>query len=684
MDAMRGRGGFVLMMTLVSIAVVAIVVGSLVGFVAQGSRFARVYIARDRCRFAAQSAVETAKAQIQARFKAYIGASGTTVKINPNEAKAYNWFDAVSDDRRTIGVADRFGRTSPLTLVDPPDGVNGCDVKVRIGRVVDHATDSAVASVPVVATATYTYPDGLEVSATIQESVRFATGQSEVFDYAYFVNNYGWMSGSSITINGDMRANGDVSLTGSTVNGFIYAALNNEVGAAGNVTLASSPSIKDISTYRSAATTTSRARPDIGDYNTPGAYDAPAAGGSITKALVGAVSGQAIVNEDSDPIPMPFVSDLDVYVEYAQENHGTLHCPGYSFVDSTGASRSVAAKDVNAHYSGTGPSGDASLADKGALVLVGTRQNPIRVSGPVVVDSDVVITGYVTGQGTIYSGRNVHIIGDIRYVNAPSWGHQDADDAATERANASKDLLGLVAKGNIVVGDSSSSTWYRSVSSYINGGSSSVVEQYQCDASDAAIGYPSRFGGSYTATERVTGLSDGMAQVASTCGGWNRSTGQFGKVRLLTTSHVVTETYYDWYGRARTREKTVYDYSLETQYNRKFYETVCDDAVITGLKSSGIACIDAVLYNNHGIFGTPGASGVSFNLNGSLVCRDEALIFSGSGINFNWDMRLKRKRDNAVTDALGLPVGPQDPFTVAWQEVPRSLNPAFDAEGGGQ
>ena len=60
MDAMRGRGGFVLMMTLVSIAVVAIVVGSLVGFVAQGSRFARVYIARDRCRFAAQSAVETA------------------------------------------------------------------------------------------------------------------------------------------------------------------------------------------------------------------------------------------------------------------------------------------------------------------------------------------------------------------------------------------------------------------------------------------------------------------------------------------------------------------------------------------------------------------------------------------------------------------------------------------------
>ena len=80
MDAMRGRGGFVLMMTLVSIAVVAIVVGSLVGFVAQGSRFARVYIARDRCRFAAQSAVETAKAQIQARFKAYIGASGTTVK----------------------------------------------------------------------------------------------------------------------------------------------------------------------------------------------------------------------------------------------------------------------------------------------------------------------------------------------------------------------------------------------------------------------------------------------------------------------------------------------------------------------------------------------------------------------------------------------------------------------------
>ena len=116
---------------------------------------------------------------------------------------------------------------------------------------------------------------------------------------------------------------------------------------------------------------------------------------------------------------------------------------------------------------------------------------------------------------------------------------------------------------------------------------------------------------------------------------------------------------------------------------RKYYQTVCDDHVISSLKdSAGIGQIDAVLYNNHGIFGTPGKSGVKFNLNGSIVCRDEALIFSGSGINFNWDMRLMPRTGNTTVERLGLPVGPQKPYTVSWQEVPESLNPALTAGGG--
>ncbi len=683
MTRMKAKGGFALAVALVSVLVVALVVGAVLGYVSQGVRAARVSLAKDRCRFAAQSSIEDAKVRVQRAFSEYVGASGTAVRIDPREAESYNWFDYVSNGGLTIGISS--SKTQPLTL-DGTAEYNGCDVEVRIGRNVSHEQNSSIAVVPIVATATYEYPDGLSVSATIQESVCFATGQSKVFDYAYFVNNYGWMNGASIYINGDMRANGNVELSGSTVNGFIYAAINDEVGADGSVSLKSSPRIKSASSYRSSVG--QWARPDTLDYNTSGAFDAPSSSGTITKYTTGASSKKSIVNEESDSIPMPFVSELANYIEYAEEKGGTLTCPAYSYVDSSGAEHAIDQKNISAHYDGVGPSEDGNLADKGALVLIGTESNPIVISGPVVVDSDVIIGGYVTGKGTIYSGRNVHIIDDIVYKNSPSWGHPDANDASTAKANAQKDLLGLIAKGNIVVGDASDSEWYSNIKSYIDGGRSSVVESYACDESDSSIGYPSTFGGSYTVVEKVTGLSSEMAGVAETCGGYDSASGQFGKVRTkeLSTTHTETYVVYDWWGRQRTEQREVHDKALETKYDRKYYETVCDDAVLSNLKNAnGISRVDAVLYNNHGIFGVPGRSGRTFNLNGSLICRDEALYFvTGNGINFNWDMRLKRKEDNEVTSMLGLPVGPQDPYTVSWIEGTEELNPAFDTQGGGE
>ena len=674
------RQGFVLIVTLTMALVVAVVVSAVAGYVSHAARATRIFLAKDRCRFAAQSAIEQAKAEIQAGFSAYVGRSGTGVRIDPRQAEIYNWFDHVSSDRRTIGVTD--ATHAPVTLQDPTNQINGCTVRIAIGLVVVHDLNTPVAEVPVVATGIYTYPDGLEVRATIQERICFATGQSQVFNYAYFVNNYGWMDGSSITINGDLRANGDVSLNASTINGRIYAAENDEVGAEGKITLKSSPKIKNTSGYRSAAG--HQARPDIDDYNVPGSYDAPAASTTITTGLKG-THGSSIVNPEAEPIPMPFVSDLGDYVEFANEKNGTLTYPGYSYTDSAGKVRSVSGGTISAHYQGTGPSGNAALADNGALVLVGTPTSPIQINGPVVVDNDVIIKGYVSGQGTIYCGRNIHIIGDVKYVNAPSWGHPDANDAAVETANATKDLLGLIAKGNIVVGDCTTDSWMNSVGKYINGGSSSVVEQYACDESDANIGYPAVFQGSYTAQEYVAGHGvDG--------------TGYFPKVTPAMETYTTTEQRTGWHkenGRQVygpytvevTGERAVTDENgcavLSDTVGRKYYQTVCDDHVISSLKdSAGIGQIDAVLYNNHGIFGTPGKSGVKFNLNGSIVCRDEALIFSGSGINFNWDMRLMPRTGNSTVERLGLPVGPQKPYTVAWQEVPESMNAAYMALSG--
>ena len=676
MNMTTSRRGFILPTTIVMVTIASIVIAAVGGYVAQASRMTRIHRARSRCRLAAQSAVEQAKSEVQAGFQKYVGGSGgASIKIDPRQADVYNWFDTVSSDRRTIGISD--AKHDAVTLVDPPNGINGCEISVGIGMFVDHPSGSSFASVPIVATAAFRYPDGLTVTATIQERVAFGTGQSPVFDYAYFVNNYGWMNGNTIVINGDMRANGNVNLSASTVNGFVYAAANDEVGANGTVTLSSSPQIKSAASYRTAYG--NRSRPDVGDYDTAGAYDAPSANGAIKKpsyayesgeivAVNGgtraALSNKPIVNEYSDSLPMPFVSELDSYVEYAREydggSGGRLTRPAYSYTDSAGTVHNIAGGTVSSHYNGAGPSGDASLADKGALVLIGTQANPIVVDGPVVVDSDVIIKGYVKGQGTIYSGRNVHIIGDIIYSDPPTWGHPDADDKAVSERNATKDMLGLVAKGNIVIGDSTDSSWHSSVDNYIKSGtSSSVVKKYACDPSDANIGYPANFPGNYTAIENVNGQ-------------------QFGKVRTRQESKYVTtsQPQYDRWGRL-TGYKDVQTKVTETVFysanDRRYYETVCDDNVLKKLKdTTGIAQIDAILYNNHGIFGNIGAC----TINGSLVCRNEGIIFQNH-LYLNWDSRLFSGSPESVANSLvGMPVSAALPQILALQEVPDEWNAA--------
>ena len=80
------------------------------------------------------------------------------------------------------------------------------------------------------------HPSGLAnaylvtASAKVENRVRTVQAMvqknpaSEVFDYEYFLNNWGWWWGSSITGNGGNRANGDFDFRGNpTVNGAIIA-----------------------------------------------------------------------------------------------------------------------------------------------------------------------------------------------------------------------------------------------------------------------------------------------------------------------------------------------------------------------------------------------------------------------------------------------------------------------------
>lgn len=90
------KRGYVLPVTVFLLALAAVVVASSVGFVSHAARQTRIYLARSRCRFAAQSTIEQAKAQIQAGFNAYAGGSGAaSIKVDPQQADVYDWFDVV-------------------------------------------------------------------------------------------------------------------------------------------------------------------------------------------------------------------------------------------------------------------------------------------------------------------------------------------------------------------------------------------------------------------------------------------------------------------------------------------------------------------------------------------------------------------------------------------------------------
>ena len=78
-----------------------------------------------------------------------------------------------------------------------------------------------------------------------------------------------------------------------------------------------------------------------------------------------------------------------------------------------------------------------------------------------------------------------------------------------------------------------------------------------------------------------------------------------------------------------------------------------------------ITRIDAVMYNNHGIIGHIG----NCTINGSLVCRNEAMIYEGA-LKINWDHRLYSGLSGSMSNALGLPMdASRPPTTLSWREI---------------
>ena len=656
------KDGFVLAFALVLLAISTIVLGGLYTLVSMTTRQSAIYEGRNACRLAAQSAIEYVKPAIEKKFQDAIG--GTEVKIGPRSSTAYNWFN-LPNGGSTLGSA-RVYYTLPSTNIV----INGCEVKLQFGpcRQVDN-TSSAIVSL--IARARRLNPNGTVSTSVIEELFRFGTGRSKVFDYAYFVNNYGWFQGSGGTANGDVRANGNMYLdTSCKINGKVYAAYNEELGVRG--TVQNYGKMDSRSAYWSSSKTSTQSRPTSptsnGGVTWAGGYEAPASTATTADLKNRVVDNSSDAKYNSDDrergIVMPWIGDLAQYVDYAREERGTLSGGiRYSMnVDGTVVQKQN--DTINAHFDGAGPSGDATLSDKGSIVLEGTAANPIRINGPVVIDSDVVIKGYVTGQGTIYSGRNIHIVGNIQYKNPPSWSHPDSNPEATAKANSTKDLVGFAAKGNIVLGDASNSSIFTSsIKSYLS--TQPYVQQYICDDSDKNIGYPrsieygytrneSKFCGDYTQV-------DGGSLVTTTTQ----------KETQTTTTPVYNSKTRKWENKTTTTEITKNVFT--DSHTRHYYDSVVHNSLLKSLYSANgssflITKIDGVLYNNHGTFGKIGAC----TINGSLVCRNEGILYS-SYLNINHDIRLREDSAEGIDNKVGMPLGAAAPGVISWHELPESV-----------
>jgi hypothetical protein len=194
---------------------------------------------------------------------------------------------------------------------------------------------------------------------------------------------------------------------------------------------------------------------------------------------------------------------------------------------------------------------------------------------------------------------------------------------------ASKDLVGLAAKGNIIIGDYTSTTFKTQVLPNLRPGSKSKTQPYVVDPTDVDLGYD-------------TGDVENLCKGQSPCFGGDYTVQD--KDGLLPG----------------------------TQTNgspRLFYESTLGDSTFRPLVSmpTSTLTVDAVLYTNHAMAGwSPAATATVFN--GSRVARDDGVIYSGP-IRINHDIRLL---DDTFSPSIVLPMSVSRPTVTGFQECPAS------------
>ena len=552
------------------------------------------------------------------------------------------------------------------------------------------------------------------IYVTVQQLVRFGyIGTSKAFDFAYFVNNYAWMYGNSsqIQIFGNVGGNGNVGLqSGPLIDGYLYAATNASIGATGVVT-GGPPTVQTLAQYETFVSQQPSAQ-QSSYFPTSPAYAGNAQGvGAIPYAP--GFSGNTVAQTQQVPLSMPYIGDLTTAktqamspvlnsagspvldaagnpytngkIEQLKSGGNPAHASDwvtvvngiyggnaaqngmYSTVDGGG---NVTVNNVPAPGSGGAVQLSASnLAANGNVALIGTAAQPLKITGTVVITNDMVIEGTISGQGTVYTGRNLNIVGDLSYKTPPQWKQNDSSFTADLATQQTADAVGFAVKGSTILGDyynmpntntsatgSNGTTGMYTGANYWNSGgeqyymksnfANSTYQSYQTDPTDASIGYydtRATIGG--TANPNYKGFAGDY-------------TAPDGGVRYNGPST----------GAATDFSKTV---------ARNYYESSFSDAYIksiAGLTNADKSTVmpgtmQGFFYTNH-LFG--GRSHVT-SITGSMVARDEAILFD-SKLQLFYDPRSSSQSAASSHVNIGLPGGNASFVCWLWEQQPTTTS----------
>ncbi|MCG9896313.1 MAG: hypothetical protein MH204_12645 [Fimbriimonadaceae bacterium] len=488
--------------------------------------------------------------------------------------------------------------------------------------------------------------DNGEPRKLVDVATTFSLLPSRVFDYTYFVNNYGWMYGfnqNTLIVNGDMRANGNFDFQGGspTVNGRVVGAPNSKLDPAASGIINSAP-VKQtdasyLTSYNGTAGMTTRWRQPynpaihgaigsaefenwrdlvfesdaqavngrpfgatLSDVNGTQAWSRTSPSSTITKTMIDSESTKELV--------MPDLRDLNRYISLSQnyvDNKAT-------FSDgSTNPNYGQGAKlEVWDSSQGRYVRVDTNGVVNGSAVLIGTDAHPIRITGPVTVTQDAVLKGTVQGQGTIYTGRNVHVVGSLVYKNPPNF--KGSNPATVEATVEKADMLGLAARGSVLFGN------------------------------------PNSYGATYP---------------------------------LYYMTPPFTKGRYDENG----NYIPPFNANQVDSTGRKLYQSVISDSVMNSI-AEGVNQVDAIMYTNNLGGGQVGTGGSGLTINGSLISKDEAMVVYSLPLRLNYDNRIReRKATSQPLIDLQLPRAPTL-IRNSWQEWgfgnTTNLSPAFTGGNG--